>query len=155
MTIICPPSTDKQICLLLTTQPQSCHSRMATLQGCAVLGCHFPGCHSLGRHLLFYVAVTRQGHASELCLSAPSPSPSYPLPPMCHPQIEMSECHPQSLPIPQKRAAEKAHRELPGRNFSDSGSYASPAQVAQIETYIGGLGWNLRCRISSRFPTDA
>lgn len=62
-----PPSTDEQICLLLTKLDWGCHSRMATLQGCAVLGCHFPDCHSCGKHLLFCVAVMKQEHTSQSC----------------------------------------------------------------------------------------
>lgn len=55
----------------------------------------------------------------------------------------------------QKRTAEKAHRELRGRNFSDPGSYALPAEIAQIQTSTGGLGWNLRRHLSSMFTHDA
>lgn len=86
-TIIYPPSTDEQICLLLTTRRQSCHSRTTTLWGCAALGCHFPGCHSLGKHLLFYVAVTRQGHACIRILLVPL------LPPAIHKLRCLSAIH--------------------------------------------------------------
>lgn len=55
----------------------------------------------------------------------------------------------------QKRTAEKAHRELRDRNFSDPGSYALPAEMAQIQTSTGGLGWNLRRHLSSMFTHDA
>jgi hypothetical protein len=55
----------------------------------------------------------------------------------------------------QKRTAKKAHGEIWARNFSDPGSYASPAKIVHIQTHIGGLGWSLRCHVSSKLFSDA
>ena len=60
-----PPPTGERNCLLLTVLKQSCHSRVAALQGCTAPVCRFPGCHSLGKHLLFSVTVMQHGHAAE------------------------------------------------------------------------------------------
>lgn len=66
-----PPASVNINYSLLTVPKQSCHSKVAALQGFTAPVCHFPGCHSLGKHLLFSVAVMQPGHASETH-SAPS-----------------------------------------------------------------------------------
>lgn len=88
-------------CKLLIVLKQSCHSRVAALQGCTAPVCRFPGCHSLGKA----PALLCDYLAAWACTSRP-----------LHPQhpIEMSKYCTWSL---RDREADVADRRLLGRRM--------------------------------------
>lgn len=140
-----PPPTGECNYLLLTVLKQSCHSKVAALQGYTAPVCRFPGCHSLGKHLLVSVTAMQHGHAAEAhsthslklrCLSTVRGA--------CRietPKWQKGDCWEGTCGAPNGAS----------RPLLCYCVYGSPAALVKIQI----LGWGWRFCIFKKLPGDA